>query len=66
MEAVGVEPRKATNICGFNSPEWSISFFGSILHNNVASGVYQTNVAEARVYQGLNSEAQIICVDTLE
>jgi len=40
MEMFGVEPGKATNICGFNSPEWAISFFGTILHNNVASGVY--------------------------
>ena len=45
------------NICGFNSPEWAIAFYGGILHNNVSSGVYQTNVAEVRVYQAENSEA---------
>ena len=66
MEAIGVEPRKSVNICGFNSPEWAISFFGGILHNNVSSGVYQTNTPEVRVYQALNSEAQVIVVDNLE
>ena len=42
---------KAVNIMGFNSPEWAIAFFGSILHNNVVSGVYITNGSDACKYQ---------------
>mgnify|MGYP000940581033 CR=1 FL=1 len=43
LQHIGIDERKAVNIMGFNSPEWFISFFGSILHNNVVSGVYITN-----------------------
>lgn len=63
---MGVEERKAVNIYGFNSPEWAIAFMGSIMHNNVVSGVYITNGPEACHYQALHSEAQVIVVDTLE
>lgn len=28
--ALGIGKNKAVNIIGFNSPEWTISFFGSI------------------------------------
>jgi long-chain-fatty-acid--CoA ligase ACSBG len=47
---LGVEERKAVNIYGFNSPEWAIAFMGSIMHNNVVSGVYITNGPEACHY----------------
>lgn len=45
--ALGVQERRCVNIIGFNSPEWIISFVGSILANNIASGVYPTNRTEA-------------------
>jgi long-chain-fatty-acid--CoA ligase ACSBG len=35
---------------GFNSPEWTIAYFGGVLHNNILSGVYTTNGAEACKY----------------
>lgn len=35
------------NIIGANTPEWVIAFTGTILANNVASGVYPTNKPEA-------------------
>jgi len=28
--ALGISKNKAVNIIGFNSPEWTIAFFGSI------------------------------------
>ena len=50
LHVLGVEERKAVNIMGFNSPEWAIAHYGSIFHNNVVSGVYATNTAEACQY----------------
>ena len=47
LRAIGVEERKAVNIYGFNAPEWAIACFGSMLHNNVVSGVYITNGVQA-------------------
>jgi long-chain-fatty-acid--CoA ligase ACSBG len=43
LTAIGASERKAVNIMGFNSPEWAITFFGSLFHNNIATGVYITN-----------------------
>ena len=50
LEHLGVEPRKAINIMGFNSPEWAIAYMGGIMHNNVITGIYTTNGAEACHY----------------
>mmetsp|Transcript_18020 Transcript_18020/g.30700 ORF Transcript_18020/g.30700 Transcript_18020/m.30700 type:complete len:180 (+) Transcript_18020:15-554(+) len=66
LHAIGVDQRKAINIMGFNSPEWAIAFYGGIFHNNVISGVYTTNGAQACEYQALHSEAQVIVVDNLQ
>lgn len=54
MEA---DERSVVNIMGFNSPEWAIAFVGSILRNNIVSGVYTTNGAAACQYQAEHSEA---------
>lgn len=50
LTKLGVNERKAVNIMGFNSPEWAISFFGAVLHNNVGTGVYITNGPQACLY----------------
>ena len=47
---LNVDERSCVNIMGFNSPEWAISYYGSVIHNNVVSGVYTTNGAEACKY----------------
>lgn len=47
LHALGVTERAAVNIMGFNAPEWLIAWHGAMFHNNVASGVYSTNGAEA-------------------
>lgn len=49
---------------GFNSPEWAISYYGAMFHNNVVSGVYTTNGPSACKYQAEHSSAQVIVVDT--
>jgi long-chain-fatty-acid--CoA ligase ACSBG len=66
LHAIGVDSFKAVNIMGFNSPEWAISFIGSIFHNNIASGVYTTNGPEACLYQASHSEAQVVVVDNVQ
>ena len=66
LEKIGVEQRKVVNIMGFNSPEWAISYYGSILHNSCVSGVYTTNGPDACRYQAEHSEAQAVVVDSLE
>lgn len=43
LNKLGVDERSSVNIMGFNTPEWTISCMGSILHNNIFSGVYTTN-----------------------
>ena len=35
---------------GFNSPEWAIGFIGGIMNNQVNTGIYITNQAEACLY----------------
>jgi long-chain-fatty-acid--CoA ligase ACSBG len=57
LHKIGVDSRKAVNIMGFNSPEWAIAYHGSMMHNNVVSGVYTTNGADACQYQAEHSEA---------
>mmetsp|Transcript_43408 Transcript_43408/g.41868 ORF Transcript_43408/g.41868 Transcript_43408/m.41868 type:complete len:108 (-) Transcript_43408:1624-1947(-) len=47
---VGAGERKAVNIIGNNSPEWAITSFGTILGNQILSGVYITNAPEACLY----------------
>ena len=66
LHAIGIDSRKTVNIMGFNSPEWAIAYCGSMMHNNVVSGVYTTNGIEACHYQAEHSEAQVIVVETLE
>ena len=43
-------PRSAVAIMGFNSPEWAMAFMGGIMNNQVITGIYITNQAEACLY----------------
>ena len=63
---IGCTDRSAVAIMGFNSPEWAIAFFGGILNNQVNTGIYITNTAEACLYQATHAESEIICVETAE
>jgi len=65
LHKIGVDSRKSVNIMGFNCPEWAIAYYGSMMHNNVVSGVYTTNGADACQYQAEHSEAQVIVVETI-
>ena len=61
-----IDPWKAVNIIGFNSPEWNISFYGSIFANNVPVGVYTTNNPEACRYIADHSDCQLAIVENQE
>ena len=63
---MNVRERSAVAIMGFNSPEWAIAFMGSIMNNNVNTGIYITNQAEACLYQADHSEAEVIVCETYE
>ena len=60
--SLNIQSKKATNILGFNSPEWIISFAGAILAGCVPIGVYTTNDIEACFYIADHSEAEVIVV----
>ena len=40
---LGLEPRRAVAIMGFNSPEWFISDLAAVFSGGVAVGIYPTN-----------------------
>lgn len=64
LMALQVSERAATNIIGFNSPEWFIAFTGSIFANNVPAGVYTTNGPQSCLYVAEHSDAEVIvCED---
>ena len=43
LNKLGVSRRSAVAIMGFNSPEWTFTFIGSILNDCVSTGIYITN-----------------------
>lgn len=61
--ASGASHRSCVNIIGFNSQYWFWIFHGTIFADNVVSGVYTTNNAEACQYVAENSSAEIICCE---
>ncbi|EGR28339.1 hypothetical protein IMG5_177990 [Ichthyophthirius multifiliis] len=58
-----VSPYKSVNILGYNSPEWVISFYGSIFGFYLPVGVYTTNQAEACQYVAENSDCEVAVVE---
>ena len=61
---IGAKERSAVAIMGVNSPEWVISYIGSIFNNQVNTGIYITNQADACLYQATHAEATVIVVET--
>lgn len=50
LHKLNIKERSAVAIMGFNSPEWSVGFFGAVLYNCVGTGIYSTNAADACLY----------------
>ena len=63
---MNVTERAAVAIMGFNSPEWFIAFMGTIMNNNINTGIYITNQADACLYQAQHSDAEVIVCETTE
>lgn len=45
--ALGLAPRRAVAVMGFNSPEWFFADLGAILAGGISTGIYPTNSPEA-------------------
>eukprot|EP00095_Tigriopus_kingsejongensis_P011076 snap_masked-scaffold23_size669530-processed-gene-5.1 protein:Tk11076 transcript:snap_masked-scaffold23_size669530-processed-gene-5.1-mRNA-1 annotation:"hypothetical protein LOTGIDRAFT_234625" len=60
---LGLEPRKAVGIIGFNSPEWFISDLAAVFANGIATGIYPTNSIEACKYIVNDSQMNIVVVE---
>uniref|UniRef100_A0A1X7T7M9 long-chain-fatty-acid--CoA ligase n=1 Tax=Amphimedon queenslandica TaxID=400682 RepID=A0A1X7T7M9_AMPQE len=58
--AIGLEPHHGVSIIGFNSPEWAMTFMGTIMAGGIAAGVYTTNNKETCQHIATNSRSQII------
>lgn len=61
--ALGITPFRSVNIIGFNSPEWVISFYGSIFGFYLPVGVYSTNGPDACQYIAENSDCEVVIVE---
>jgi long-chain-fatty-acid--CoA ligase ACSBG len=66
LGALNVTEKSAVAIMGFNAPEWVFACWGAIMANCVFTGIYVTNEAEACFYQVDHSEAEVICVETID
>jgi len=51
------------NIIGFNSPEWMISYYGSMMGFYLPVGIYTTNTPDACHYITSHSDAELVVVE---
>jgi len=58
-----MDSRASVNIIGFNSPYWIWAFYGTIMADNVAVGVYTTNTTSACQYVAEHSSAELIVAE---
>ena len=61
--ACGLTPYSSVNIIGFNSPEWMITFYGSIFGNYLPVGIYTNNTPEGCKYISMHSDAELVVVE---
>lgn len=65
LMALKVNQGKSVNIIGFNSPEWAISFYGSIFGNYLPVGIYTTNNSDACHYVADHSDCEVAVVENV-
>ena len=64
--SLGITMNSSVNILGFNSPEWMISFYGSIFGFYLPAGVYTTNQPEACHYITEHSDCEVVVLENKE
>jgi long-chain-fatty-acid--CoA ligase ACSBG len=57
--AIGCKQHDASNIFGFNSPEWFIAEIGTILAGGKAAGIYPTDTPEQIAFKAEHSGAAV-------
>lgn len=63
---LGITPRSAVSILGYNCSAWFIDFFGAIFANCIACGHYLTNTPEAIKFVIEHSDSEVIVVENQE
>lgn len=63
---LGMDRYDATNIIGFNCPEWFLFDIGTIFAGGMCAGVYTTSTADSCAYIAEDSKAFAICADGKE
>ncbi|CAI2358866.1 unnamed protein product [Moneuplotes crassus] len=63
LVAIHATHRSSVNIIGFNSPYWMFAFFGTIMADNIAVGVYTTNEPGACQYVAEHSSAEVVVAE---
>lgn len=64
--AFGVTHRAAVNIIGYNHPLWIFAFYGTIIADNVAVGVYMTSTPSACEYCADHSGCELVVCEDLK
>lgn len=64
--AFGVNYRAAVNIIGYNHPMWIFAFYGTVIADNVAVGVYMTSTPSACEYVADHSDCELVVCEDLK
>jgi len=59
---LGLKPLDAVNIYGFNSKEWFMAMFGSILSGGIAAGIYPSDTPQQVCFKSKHSGASMAVV----
>ena len=59
----GLKDKDVVIVMGYNSPQWFLSFHGTIQANGVVAGCYSTNEEDTCLYLAENSNAKFVIVE---
>jgi long-chain-fatty-acid--CoA ligase ACSBG len=59
----GLESKDVVVVMGYNSPQWFLSFHGTIQAGGVVAGCYSTNLEDTCLYLVENSNAKFVVVE---
>ena len=59
----GLESKDVVIVMGYNSPQWFLSFHGTIQAGGVVAGCYSTNLEDTCLYLAENSNAKFVVVE---